>query len=199
LPKPCPFDGMPHSIVRDPRGFLYLYYLKTRGIKGIVSEAQIRELLADKKLREKIGSDVHAVRVREEEIERPDRYDLVQGVIADQVYGQVSVVWNEYLRSYVMCQVGPPFDHHREIFIRLSPTPEGPFGKMIKVFALPPKELTEGLKGLVYCAFLHPLLFNDNGRTMALPFCEMSGIAEDDVPSLVEFQVEQVGGSSSSP
>jgi len=193
LPKPLPFTGMPHSIVRDSHGFLYLYFLKLKGVPGDVPEDRIGELLADKKLREKITSDVFAARVREEDIENPDRYEFLQGMVADRVYGQVSVAWNEYLGRYVMCQVGTPFDHPREIFIRLSAGPEGPFGEMVRVFALPPRPIGERLKGLVYCAFLHPLLFKDQGKHMALTFCEIQDVGEG-IPDLVEFEVERVDG-----
>jgi hypothetical protein len=121
-------------------------------------------------------------RVRAPRIEEPEAYTFYTGqgrsfapgrerarFLVEDVYGQVSVAWNEYLEKYVMASSSDMF-RPREIMLRVSDALTGPFSPPVATVAIP--EAPEGTN-LVYCAFLHPELFRDNGRIMVLTWCPM--------------------------
>jgi hypothetical protein len=170
----------PHAILRGSGDTLYLYFLHGEGFQSAVYLARVA---ADD------IEEPHAYRYWDTQAHdfknlTPPGDPLVEGV-----YGQVSVVWNSYLRSYVMLHVGSLFERPREIFLRTAPRPWGPFSDPVSVWKserIPSGEegeVQEGLKGLFYCAYLQPHLFRNNGRVMAFTFCEIKDWA---VPQLVE-------------
>jgi len=102
------------------------------------------------------------------------------------VYGQVSVAYNPYLDQFVMFHVGHPALHPRSIFIRTAKHPFGPWSEPVLVFSLP-GELGKDLVGLFYCAYLHPELFRENGRVMAITYCIVDTNPQN--PALVEIEL----------
>jgi hypothetical protein len=105
--------------------------------------------------------------------------------LVNDIWGQVSVAWNAYLRRYVMLHVGGLFRNPRSIYLRTAEQPEGPWSKPVRVMALP-GELGKDFKGLIYCAYLHPELFRDNGRWMTFTYCVLQRFGN---PKLMEFEL----------
>ncbi|HNS20615.1 MAG TPA: hypothetical protein PKH24_08955 [Sedimentisphaerales bacterium] len=104
------------------------------------------------------------------------------------VYGQTSVVWNEYLRKYVLAASSNMF-HPREIWFLTADKPFGPWSKPIAHVTVP--EYRQGKKvELVYCSYLHPELFHENGRIMNLTFSlHLTDSAFDANNEVVEVEV----------
>jgi len=124
---------------------------------------------------------VALARVRPEKIEDPDAYEFYTGarrayssrtnaatVLVENVPGQVSVAWNPYLKKYVLAS-SSDFDHPREIRFHLAEAPDGPWSRPVARLEVP--EYLQGKRvELVYCAYLHPERFRENGRVMNLTF-----------------------------
>jgi len=122
---------------------------------------------------------VALARVCPEKIEDPDAYEFYTGagpefssrketaaLLVRNVPGQVSVVWNPYLEKYVMAS-SSDFDHPREIRFHVADAPYGPWTPPVARIEVP--EYRQGKRvELVYCAYLHPELFRENGRVMNL-------------------------------
>lgn len=176
----------PTSIVRRD-GYLYLY--APRRFEG-----------------EKVlSSGLLVGRVREEEIENPSKYEFlgapsIRGEprwtsrIEDarparqDVWGQASVAWNEYLKAYVLA-TSSNFGHPRRIQLDVSETPWGPWrplagqrwetrgnreaaGVLADCSIVVPEREGEKTQ-LIYCTMLHPELDEDGGRVITLSFCRM--------------------------
>ena len=119
-------------------------------------------------------------RVRPAKIENPDDYEFYCGpelkftgdkskqvLILQNIYGQVSVTWNEYLKKYVLAS-SSDFSRPREIRFYSA---ENPSGLWNRDFAITVPEYRQGKKvEIVYCSYFHPELFRDNGRIMNLTF-----------------------------
>jgi len=124
---------------------------------------------------------VALARVRPEKIEEPDAYEFFTGagpafsprkeaaaLLVRNVPGQVSVAWNPYLQKYVMAS-SSDFDHPREIRFLFADAPHGPWSPPVALAEVP--EYRQGKRvELVYCAYLHPELFRENGRVMNLTY-----------------------------
>jgi len=122
---------------------------------------------------------VALARVRPEKIEDPNAYEFYAGagpkfstrkkaaaLLAGNIPGQVSVAWNPYLQKYVMAS-SSDFDHPREIRFLVADAPYGPWSPPLARIEVP--EYRQGKRvELVYCAYLHPELFRENGRVMNL-------------------------------
>jgi hypothetical protein len=120
-------------------------------------------------------------RVRPSEIENPDAYQFYSGpgpafsrdkseeaLFLKDIYGQTSIVWNEYLRKYVMA-ASSDFFRARTIRFLTADEPCGPWSETAASITVP--EYRQGKKvELVYCSFLHPELLRENGRIMTLTF-----------------------------
>jgi hypothetical protein len=143
--------------VLEADAWIYLYEIKeTKGKQGVA-----------------------LARVRSEKIEDPDAYEFYTGagpefssrkkaatLLVKNVPGQVSVAWNSYLKKYVMTS-SSDFDHPREIRFLLADAPYGPWSPSVARIEVP--EYRQGKRvELVYCAYLHPELFRENGRVMNL-------------------------------
>lgn len=152
------FPVEPTAIVAAD-GWLYLYDVGKRGrIQG-----------------------VWLARVRPADIENPAAYEFQcatgdafssdkarQIPLLENVYGQVSVVWNAALGKYVMA-TSSDLSHPREIRLLAADSPLGPWSGAAVSLDVP--ETRQGKKTtLVYCAYLHPELFKDGGRVMRLTF-----------------------------
>jgi hypothetical protein len=178
MPKAkTPLEVEPHALVlRD--GFVYLFYVKKRGMV----------------------KSVYAARVPTDKLASPEAYTYWRGpkhefdssskqakpLVTDT--GQVpSVVWNEYLASYVMIHVGGALSNPRTIYMRTAAEPCGPWSEPVTAFHLDGK-LGEGFTGLLYCPLLHPVLFRDNGRIMVFTYCEIEDFGN---PKTVEIELRK--------
>lgn len=120
-------------------------------------------------------------RVRPGKIEDPGSYEFytsaktkfsskkeASSLLVENVAGQVSVAWNKYLGKYMMA-VSSDFRKPREIRFHIADVPYGPWSPPIARIEVP-----ESLQGkhvdLVYCTYLHPELFREDGRIMNLTF-----------------------------
>ena len=56
----------------------------------------------------------------------------------------------------------------REIYFFVSARPWGPFEELSDAVTVPDPE---GKISLVYCAFLHPEMFREEGRVVSLTYC----------------------------
>jgi len=124
---------------------------------------------------------VGLARVRREKIEEPDAYEFYAGAgpqflprkeatvcLVRNVPGQVAVAWNRYLQQYVMAS-SSDFSHAREIRLLVADAPTGPWSSPVARIVVP--ELRQGKRvEMVYCAYLHPELFRENGRVMNLTY-----------------------------
>lgn len=118
-------------------------------------------------------------RVRPKQIEDPQAYQYHCGpgpafsadkskqvLFMPDVYGQVSIAWNEYLKRYVMA-CSSDFYHARMIRFHTAAEPVGPWSDVVAEITLP--EYRQGKRvTLVYCSCFHPELFRDGGRIMNL-------------------------------
>lgn len=173
-----PIPVLPVCVLAD-NGSLYLYSIEKTGA---------------------FDSRVILARVLATEADRPGSYRFWSGgnsfstskneaatLVAD-VWGQTSVAWNRYLKHYVMLHVGGIFHEPRTVFLRTSETLYGPWSSPTAVFSLPGK-LGKDFSGLIYCAYLHPELFRDDGRVMAFSYCTQQ--KELTNPHLVEIELQQ--------
>lgn len=144
---------------------------------------------------------VWLARVSPKDIENPDSYQFYCGpgptftadknkqvVFLQDIYGQVSVVWNEYLQKYILAS-SSDFFHPREIRFYSA---EKPFGPWQQAFSVKVPEYRQGKKvELVYCSYFHPELFVDDGRIMNLTFSLHLEDAGFDVNNeMVEIEVD---------
>ena len=119
-------------------------------------------------------------RVRPANIENPDDYEFYCGpelkftrdkskqvLLLPNIYGQVSVTWNEYLKKYLLAS-SSDFSRPREIRFYSADNLPGPWNLD---FAITVPEYRQGKKvEIAYCSYFHPELFRDNGRIMNLTF-----------------------------
>ena len=149
-------------------------------------------------------------RVLPNEIENPNAYQYYCGhdskfsdekdgqvLFLPEVYGQVSIAWNEYLQKYVMAG-SSDFWHPREIFFRTAEKPYGPWSAHTAKIMVP--EYLQGKKvELVYCSFLHPELFRCNGRIMTLTFSvQLKDSGFDANNEVLEFEIKKLSGAKES-
>ncbi len=167
--------------VLEADGWIYLYEIKeNKGKQGVA-----------------------LARVRPEKIEDPDAYEFYTGAgpkfssrqaaatfLVKNVPGQVSVAWNPYLAKYVMAS-SSDFDHPREIRFHVADTPYGPWSPPLARIEVP--EYRQGKRvELVYCAYLHPELFRENGRVMNLTFTPgLQNAGFDDNCEMVEIELKR--------
>lgn len=141
-------------------------------------------------------------RVRPAEMENPDEYQFYCGpgpeftcdkneevLFLQNIYGQVSVVWNEYLNQYILACSSDIF-HPREIRFYSAKNPFGPWGQAC---AITVPQYRQGKKvTLVYCAYFHPELFRDKGRIINVTFSLHLEDAGFDVNNeMVEVEVQR--------
>jgi hypothetical protein len=105
--------------------------------------------------------------------------------LVNDIWGQASVVWNNFLNRYVMMHVGNVFNAPRSIYLRTSETCWGPWSIPTHVMDLPGK-LGKDFEGLIYCAYLHPELFRENGRLMSFTYCTVQKLGN---PKLMEIEL----------
>jgi hypothetical protein len=167
----------PQSIIAHQDGNIYLYYL------------------------EKIGesnSGVFVAKVPSAKLAEPKAYQFWCGQdagftdckakgkpLVEDVWGQVSVAWNDYLGEFVMLHVGGVLSDPRTVYLRTAKVPCGPWCEKMLVMKLEGK-LGEGFKGLIYCPYLHPELFREKGRIMAFAYCILEDFSN---PNLVEIEL----------
>ncbi len=122
---------------------------------------------------------VALARVRPDQIEDPEAYEFYAGagpkfsprkvtatLLVGNVPGQVSVAWNPYLKKFVMVS-SSDFNHPREIRFLVADAPYGPWSLPVARVEMP--KFAQGKQvEMVYCAYLHPELFRDEGRVMNL-------------------------------
>ena len=122
---------------------------------------------------------VALARVRPEKIEDPEAYEFYAGagpkfssrkeaaaLLVGNVPGQVSVAWNPYLQKYVMVSSSDS-RHPREIRFLIADAPYGPWSSPAARIEFPKYAQGKRVKS-VYCAYLHPELFREDGRVMNL-------------------------------
>ncbi len=81
--------------------------------------------------------------------------------------GQVSVVYNKYCNGWLMA-TSSNFFHPRRICLYFSSAPEGPWLYIDKIKT--PEKFQGKKVELVYCTFMHPELFRENGKIINLTF-----------------------------
>ena len=120
-------------------------------------------------------------RVPVAELEDPGSYEFYSGPgprfsreksgqvpLLQNIHGQVSVVWNDHLKKYLLA-ASSDFFRPRDIMFYVADEPSGPWGAMAGRITVP--EVLQGKKvKLVYCTYFHPNLFRENGRIMHLTF-----------------------------
>ncbi|MGA3141821.1 MAG: DUF4185 domain-containing protein [Verrucomicrobiota bacterium] len=146
---------------------------------------------------------VALARVRPEKIEDPDAYEFYAGasqefsprkeaaaLLVKSVPGQVSVAWNPYLKKYMMAS-SSDFDHPREIRFHVADAPDGPWSPPVARVEVP--EYCQGKQvEMVYCAYLHPELFRENGRVMILTYSlSLQKAGFDANCEMVEIEIRQ--------
>ena len=146
---------------------------------------------------------VTLARVRPEKIEDPDAYEFYTGagpefsprkeaasLLVENVPGQVSVAWNPYLEKYVMAS-SSDFDRPREIRFHVADAPYGPWSPPVARIEVP--EYRQGKRvELVYCAYLHPELFRENGRVMNVTYTPgLQNAGFDDNCEMVEVELKR--------
>ena len=121
-------------------------------------------------------------RVRPAEIENPKAYQFQCGpgaafsrdksqqvpLMTKDIYGQASVVWNEYLQKYILAS-SSSFFGPREIRFHTADEPFGPWTDAVASVTTP-EHLQQKKVELVYCSYFHPEFFRENGRIMNLTF-----------------------------
>jgi hypothetical protein len=78
------------------------------------------------------------------------------------------VAWNPYLQKYVMVS-SSDFNHPREIRFLVADAPYGPWGQPVARIEVPEYAQRKRVE-MVYCTYLHPELFRENGRMMNLTY-----------------------------
>lgn len=122
-------------------------------------------------------------RVRPRDIEDPDAYEFWTGpgetfsphrdearLIAENIHGQVSVAWNPFAQRYLMA-TSSDFTAPRTIRLRAAREPWGPWSEPVLEIEVPERE--GQTTTLVYCTYLHPELFELDGRRVVLTHCRM--------------------------
>lgn len=166
----------PQSIIAQ-HDEIYLYYLENIG---------------------KLNSGVFVAKVPSAKMAEPKAYQFWCGREAgftdnkakskpmmEDVWGQVSVAWNDYLGEYVMLHVGGVLNDPRAVYLRMAKTPCGPWSEKMLVMKLEGK-LGEKFKGLIYCPYLHPELFREKGHIMAFTYCLLEDFNN---PTLMEIEL----------
>lgn len=173
-----PLPVLPSSVVARDDGYLYLYSIEKKG------DWESATYL----------SRVQVIRVRE-----PSAYEFWSGPenrfsptqakaapLVRDIWGQVSVAWSPYMRRFVMLHVGGVNGNPRSVYLRTAEYPWGPWSKPTRVLALGGK-LGKDFAGLIYCPYLHPELFRENGRILVFTYC-IHGEGNGN-PSLVEIEL----------
>ncbi|GEM_PF-746843 len=194
FPPDAPMPNCPAAMVDGRDGYLYLYFTQSAGFASAVYVARVApDALADPRQWRYFAGPAAGANDADAKVSRavagdfPSTSTYPGAAIVDGVYAQVSVAWNPWLRAWVMLHVGSLFEKPREIFIRIAPRPEGPYSPPVSVLALDGK-VGEGLRGLLYCAYLHPELFRGGGRIMPFTYCT---IGEEDVPRYAEIHLKE--------
>ena len=172
-----PLPITPQSVIAKPDGTVCLYYLEEIGQQN---------------------SGVFIAKVPSDKIAEPKAYRYWCGpqvgftdskteakAMAEDVWGQVSVAWNEYLGEFVMLHVGGVLSDPRSVYLRTAKAPWGPWSGKTLVMKLDGK-VGEGFKGLIYCPYLHPELFREKGRIMRFTYCIMEDFSN---PTLMEIEL----------
>jgi len=143
-------------------------------------------------------------RVQPNQIEHPSAYEFycapgptfsrdksTQCLFLEDVYGQTSVAWNEYLQQYVMV-TSSNLCNPRRIWFRTADKPWGPWGKPVADITIPRYRQGRKVK-CVYCAYLHPELFSEKGRIMNVTCSVMLADAEVDANNeVIEVEIESL-------
>lgn len=146
---------------------------------------------------------VGMARVRPDEIEEPGGYEFYAGpgpkfspvkdaaeCLVSNVPGEVSVAWNGYLGKYVMAS-SSDFSHPQEIRFMVADAPVGPWSPPVARIVVPERRQGKRVE-LVYCVYLHPELFRENGRMMNLTYSlELADAGFDANCEMAEFSVEK--------
>ncbi|HEY4416677.1 MAG TPA: DUF4185 domain-containing protein [Verrucomicrobiae bacterium] len=119
-------------------------------------------------------------RVKTEKIADPQAYEFFNDgkwsskrtdakVILNEVYGQVSIVWQPALKRYVMA-TSSDFSHPNEIQLRQAKALTGPWSAPVRITvpAVPGRKTK-----LVYCTFFHPELSGGDPQTLVATFCRI--------------------------
>ena len=142
-------------------------------------------------------------RVRPEQIENPGAYEFYAGpgpkfstnpaasvVLVPRVPGQVAVAWNAYLKKYVLVSASD-FNHPREIRFLVADAPYGPWSSPVARLEVPAQRQGKQVE-TVYCAYLHPELFRENGRVMNLTYSlNLKNSGFDANCEMVEIEIER--------
>lgn len=146
---------------------------------------------------------VALARVRPEKIEDPAAYEFYTGPgpefssrqkaapqLVGDVPGQVSVAWNPYLGKYVMAS-SSDFSHPREIRFLVADAPYGPWSSSVAHIEVP--QYRQGKRvNLVYCAYFHPELYQENGRVMNLTYSlDLQNAGFDANCEMVEVEIKR--------
>lgn len=118
-------------------------------------------------------------RVGLEELENPNSYEYynqptnrfskdkaAQSILVPAA-GQVSVAFNPYCNGWLLA-TSSDFFHPRRISFYFSPVPEGPWKSIGHIQA--PEKCQGKRVELVYCTFMHPELFRENGKVVNITF-----------------------------
>jgi len=137
------------------------------------------------------------------EFENPDAYEYYTGknnfskdiknqkVMLNEVYGQTSVVWNNYLHKYILA-ASSNFWESRIIKFYVSDTPIGPWYNTKAKIKIPQNRQNKKVE-LVYCAFFHPSLFEENGKIMYLTYSLMLKNSGFDANcEMVKVEIEEI-------
>ncbi len=143
----------------ESNGWLYCYSIGKNG-KGLTLSRVKAYKIEDKNAYEYYVGGGNFSKNRERQIQ-----------ILDDVYGQISIAYIEYLDSYLMAS-SSSFFAPCEIQFFISKTAIGPWEKIDARLKVP--EYTQGSKiELVYCAYFHPELFKDNGKVLNMTYSVM--------------------------
>ncbi|MGH8536034.1 MAG: DUF4185 domain-containing protein [Gammaproteobacteria bacterium] len=172
-----PLPVLPHGILARDDSYLYLYSIGKKGV----------------------GSATFLSRVSIARIHEPAAYEFWTGPgnrfsssqtqsvpLVSDVWGQVSVAWNGHLDRFVMLHVGGQTKDPRSVYLRTAEHPWGPWSNPTRVLALGGK-LGKDFAGLIYCPYLHPELFRENGRILVFTYC-IHGEGDGN-PALVEVEL----------
>ncbi len=173
------FPVMPAAVV-SADGWIYLFDVEKRGDR----------------------QGMWLARVRPGKIENPADYQFYSGPgpvfssdkstqipLLENIYGQVSVAWNDYLGEYVLASSSDLF-RPREIRFHAATEPFGPWSEVVASITVPGYRQGKKVK-LVYCSYFHPELFRDNGRIMNLTFSvQLEDAGFDANNEIVEVEVK---------